>query len=85
MWGFSAKRSRLALPGPIETLSGETARRLVLDQMASWHPSLRRLVQRADTASMSFFSVKSAQVVKPWATRAANVLPPLQRMFRSER
>ena len=74
MWGFSAKRSRLALPGPIETLPGETARRLVLEQMTGWHPSLRRLVERADTPSMNCFSVKSAQVVKPWATRTVTLL-----------
>ena len=74
MWGFSAKRTRLALPGPIESLPNETARKLVLAQMTGWHPSLRRLVERADTSGMSCFAVKSAQVVEPWATRTVTLL-----------
>ena len=74
MWGFSAKRTRFALPGPIESLPNETARKLVLAQMTGWHPSLRRLVERADTSSMSCFAVKSAQVVEPWATRTVTLL-----------
>jgi 2-polyprenyl-6-methoxyphenol hydroxylase-like FAD-dependent oxidoreductase len=74
MWGFSARRSRLVLPGPIESLPNETARKLVLTQMTDWHPSLRRLVERADTPSMSCFAVKSAQVVEPWVTRNVTLL-----------
>jgi 2-polyprenyl-6-methoxyphenol hydroxylase-like FAD-dependent oxidoreductase len=74
MWGFSARRSRLPLPGPIESLPNETARKLVLAQMKDWHPSLRRLVERADTPSMSCFTVKSARVVEPWATRTVTLL-----------
>jgi 2-polyprenyl-6-methoxyphenol hydroxylase-like FAD-dependent oxidoreductase len=74
MWGFSARRTRLALPGPIESLPNETARELVLAQMTDWHPSLRRLVERADTPRMSCFTVKSAQVIEPWATRTVTLL-----------
>ncbi|MDB6012152.1 MAG: FAD-binding monooxygenase [Gammaproteobacteria bacterium] len=74
MWGFSARRTRLALPGPIESLPNETARKLVLAQMTDWHPSLRRLVERADTPRMSCFTVKSARVVEPWATRTVTLL-----------
>jgi 2-polyprenyl-6-methoxyphenol hydroxylase-like FAD-dependent oxidoreductase len=74
MWGFSAWRKRLVLPGPIESLPNETARKLVLAQMTDWHPSLRRLVERADTPSMSRFAVKSARIVEPWATRNVTLL-----------
>ena len=74
MWGFSARRDRLVLPGPIESLPHETARNLVLTQMTDWHASLRRLVERADASSMSSFAVKSAQVVEPWLTRNVTLL-----------
>jgi 2-polyprenyl-6-methoxyphenol hydroxylase-like FAD-dependent oxidoreductase len=74
MWGFSARRTRLNLPGPIESLPNETARKLVLAQMTDWHPSLRRLVERADTPGMSCFTVKSARAVEPWATRTVTLL-----------
>ena len=74
MWGFSAWKTRLALPGPIESLPHETARNLVLTQMTDWHASLRRLVERAAASSMSSFAVKSAQVVEPWVTRNVTLL-----------
>ena len=74
MWGFSARKAHLALPGPIENIPGETARHLVLAQMTDWHPALRRLVERADGAGMSCFAVRSAQVVAPWATRNVTLL-----------
>ncbi len=74
MWGFSAWRACLDLPGPIESLPNETARKLVLAQMTDWHPSLRRLVERADTSSMSCFAVKSAGMVDPWVTRTVTLL-----------
>ena len=74
MWGFSARKTRLALPGAIESIPGATARCLVLAQMTDWHPALRRLVERADSSSMSCFAVKSAQVVEPWVTRNVTLL-----------
>jgi 2-polyprenyl-6-methoxyphenol hydroxylase-like FAD-dependent oxidoreductase len=74
MWGFSARRTRLVLPGSIESLSSEAARVLVLGQMKNWHPSLRRLVERADAPTMTCFAVKSAQEVGPWLTRNVTLL-----------
>ncbi len=74
MWGFSAKRTVMALPDSLETVSPETARSRVLEQMLAWHPSLRRLVERADASGMSCFSVKSAQTVGPWPTQNATLL-----------
>jgi 2-polyprenyl-6-methoxyphenol hydroxylase-like FAD-dependent oxidoreductase len=67
-------RTTLVLPGSIESLSSETARKLVLGQMTDWHPSLRRLVERAEPPTMSCFAVKSAQVVEPWQTRNVTLL-----------
>jgi 2-polyprenyl-6-methoxyphenol hydroxylase-like FAD-dependent oxidoreductase len=74
MWGFSARPATLALPAPIESLSSETARELVQAQMLDWHPSLRRLIERADATTFSCFPVKSAQEVEPWATRNVTLL-----------
>ncbi|HEY4212628.1 MAG TPA: NAD(P)/FAD-dependent oxidoreductase [Steroidobacteraceae bacterium] len=74
MWGFSALRTVMPLPAPLETLSGETARSLVLEQMTGWHPSLRHLVERADASGMSCFPVKSAQIVGPWPTQNVTLL-----------
>jgi 2-polyprenyl-6-methoxyphenol hydroxylase-like FAD-dependent oxidoreductase len=74
MWGFSGRPKTLALPVPIESLESDAARKLVLVRMKDWHPSLRRLVDRADAATLSCFEVKSAQVVEPWATRNVTLL-----------
>jgi 2-polyprenyl-6-methoxyphenol hydroxylase-like FAD-dependent oxidoreductase len=74
MWGFSARPTALALSGPIDNVSGATAKEHVLAQMSAWHPALRRLVDRADPTTMSCFPVKSAQVVKPWTTRNVTLL-----------
>jgi 2-polyprenyl-6-methoxyphenol hydroxylase-like FAD-dependent oxidoreductase len=74
MWGFSARSRTMALSAPIENVSSETARELVLAQIADWDPALRRLVERAEAPTMSCFAVKSAVPVEPWATRKISLL-----------
>jgi 2-polyprenyl-6-methoxyphenol hydroxylase-like FAD-dependent oxidoreductase len=74
MWGFSARPRTLGISAPIENISGETAKELVLARMNEWDPSLRHLVARADAATMSSFEVKSAQEVEPWATKNVTLL-----------
>src|ERR1700744_4630347 len=74
MWGFSGRPRTLDLRVPIEHLTGESAKAVVLACMNAWHPSLRRLVERADAATMSCFEVKSAQMVEPWQTGNVTLL-----------
>jgi 2-polyprenyl-6-methoxyphenol hydroxylase-like FAD-dependent oxidoreductase len=74
MWGFSAHRETLALPGNLGVVSGETARDAVLSQMDHWHPALRRLVKRAELPTISAFAVKSSVPIAPWSTRNVTVL-----------
>jgi 2-polyprenyl-6-methoxyphenol hydroxylase-like FAD-dependent oxidoreductase len=74
MWGFSARPRTLGLSVPIENISSISAKDLVLACMNDWDASLRRLVERADAATMSCFEVKSAQEVGPWATRNVTLL-----------
>jgi 2-polyprenyl-6-methoxyphenol hydroxylase-like FAD-dependent oxidoreductase len=50
------------------------AKSLVLGQMKAWHPALRRLVERADPATMTAFDAKSAEPIAPWKTGAVTLL-----------
>jgi 2-polyprenyl-6-methoxyphenol hydroxylase-like FAD-dependent oxidoreductase len=74
MWGFSAHREWLAPQLDVTALPGEQAKSLVLAQMKAWHPALRRLVERADPATMTAFDAKSAEPVAPWETGAVTLL-----------
>jgi 2-polyprenyl-6-methoxyphenol hydroxylase-like FAD-dependent oxidoreductase len=74
MWGFSAHRASLAPHHNIAELTGEQAKVLALAQMHDWHPALRRLVERADTATMTSFEAKSAEPVAPWQTGPVTLL-----------
>jgi 2-polyprenyl-6-methoxyphenol hydroxylase-like FAD-dependent oxidoreductase len=74
MWGFSARRERLAPHLDVAELSGEQAKALVLGQMQAWHPALRRLVEKADPVTMTGFEAKSAEPIAPWKTGAVTLL-----------
>jgi 2-polyprenyl-6-methoxyphenol hydroxylase-like FAD-dependent oxidoreductase len=74
MWGFSAHRETLAPTLDVTGLSGEQAKALALGQMKAWHPALRRLVEKADPATMTAFEAKSAAPVAPWETGAVTLL-----------
>ena len=74
MWGFSARRELLASRLDVAELSGDQMKGLALTQMEEWHPALRRLVERADPATMTGFEAKSAEPVAPWNTGAVTLL-----------
>jgi 2-polyprenyl-6-methoxyphenol hydroxylase-like FAD-dependent oxidoreductase len=74
MWGFSAHRNLLAPHVDVAALSGEQAKALVLGQMTAWHPALRRLVEKADPATMTAFEARSAEPIAPWKTGAVTLL-----------
>ena len=74
MWGFSARRELLAPHFDVAELSGDQIKALALMQMKEWHPKLRRLVERADPATMTSFEAKSAEPVGPWKTGAVTLL-----------
>jgi 2-polyprenyl-6-methoxyphenol hydroxylase-like FAD-dependent oxidoreductase len=74
MWGFSARRETLALQAPLGSFSGAEAKALVLSQMTDWHPDLRRLVERANTSTLTNFAVRSSAPIPPWATRNVTLL-----------
>ncbi len=74
MWGFSAHREWLAPQLDVAALPGEQSKSLALAQMKAWHPALRRLVERADPATMTAFDAKSAEAVAPWKTGAVTLL-----------
>jgi 2-polyprenyl-6-methoxyphenol hydroxylase-like FAD-dependent oxidoreductase len=42
--------------------------------MSDWSPDLRRLVERADKASLTIFAVKSSVPVEPWRTSRITLL-----------
>jgi hypothetical protein len=66
MWGLSAHRELLAPHINVAELTGEQAKALALARMKTWHPALRRLVERADPATMTSFEAKSALPIAPW-------------------
>src|SRR5262249_34586366 len=74
MWGFSARRELLASRLDVAELSGDQIKGLALTQMEEWHPALRRLVERADPATMTGFEAKSAEPIAPWNTGAVTLL-----------
>src|SRR5215470_128258 len=73
-WGFSAPRDLVAPHTDVATLSGNEIKDLALAQMEAWDPTLRRLVERADPATMTSFEAKSAEPVVPWKTGAVTLL-----------
>lgn len=74
MWGFSARREVLGRKLDVDGLTGEQAKALTLAQMNAWHPALRRLVERADPATMTSFEARSAEPIAPWQTGAVTLL-----------
>jgi 2-polyprenyl-6-methoxyphenol hydroxylase-like FAD-dependent oxidoreductase len=72
-WGFSARRAKFAA-ADLETLGGEELKLAVLALMRDWHPSVRRLVQTADPATVSAFAVKTSVPIPPWQTRNVTLL-----------
>jgi 2-polyprenyl-6-methoxyphenol hydroxylase-like FAD-dependent oxidoreductase len=51
-----------------------TARTAVLAQIAEWSPTLRHLVVRAETSSLTIFAVKSSVPIGPWASKRVTLL-----------
>jgi len=74
MWGFSAHREIWARDINFADLTGEQVKALALAQMKTWHPALRRLVERTDPATMASFEAKSAEPIAPWNTGAVTLL-----------
>ncbi|HEY2460843.1 MAG TPA: NAD(P)/FAD-dependent oxidoreductase [Candidatus Acidoferrum sp.] len=74
MWGFSAQREKFRLPPAIEHISGDEWKNTVLALMRDWHPALRALIERADSASINPFSVKTSVRIDPWPTRNVTLL-----------
>jgi 2-polyprenyl-6-methoxyphenol hydroxylase-like FAD-dependent oxidoreductase len=74
MWGFSAHHDSFGLASTAGEITLADARAAVLAQMTDWSPNLRRLVERADTSSLSSFAVKSSVPVAPWATSRGTLL-----------
>jgi len=74
MWGFSAHDDTLDLPADPSALNGPDDLAAVLALMDDWHPELRRLVQTADSASATAFSVKTSVPIEPWATQRVTLL-----------
>ncbi len=74
MWGFSARREVLGQKVDVDALTGEQAKALTLAQMNAWHPALRRLVERADPATMTSFEARSAEPIAPWKTGTVTLL-----------
>ena len=73
MWGYSARREAFGLKGTAEIAMAD-ARAAVLARMSDWSPDLRRLVERAETSSLSSFAVKSSVPIAPWATGRVTLL-----------
>jgi 2-polyprenyl-6-methoxyphenol hydroxylase-like FAD-dependent oxidoreductase len=74
MWGFSARRRRLAVTSKLEELDAGTLKNLVVRMMAEWHPTLRRLVQMTDPSTIRPLTVKTSVPVTPWKTRNVTLL-----------
>jgi 2-polyprenyl-6-methoxyphenol hydroxylase-like FAD-dependent oxidoreductase len=74
MWGFSASREAFGLAHAGDDIEFADARAAVLAQVPEWSRELRRLVERADTSSLTSFSVKSSVPIPPWSTCRVTLL-----------
>src|SRR5215470_8491372 len=74
MWGLSAHHESFGLASAAGEVALADARAAVLAQMTDWSPNLRRLVERADTSSLTSLAVKSSVAVAPWATSRVTLL-----------
>ena len=74
MWAFSAHHGSFGRASAAGEVALADVRAAVLGNMIGWSPNLRRLVERADTSSLSSFAVKSSVPVAPWATSRVTLL-----------
>lgn len=74
MWGFSTHHDSFGLASTAGEVALADARAAVLAQMPDWSLNLLRLVERAETSSLSSFAVKSSVPVAPWATSQVTLL-----------
>jgi len=74
MWGFTARREKLALSKDAEALGGEELKAAVEPLIGDWHADLKRILVRTDPATVKAFSVKISVPVEPWQTRNVTLL-----------
>lgn len=72
MWGLLSNRGNL--PADLEHLDGAQLRALALDRIASWHPTLRRLVAASDLETMLLTPIRSSVPVEPWPASTVTLL-----------
>jgi 2-polyprenyl-6-methoxyphenol hydroxylase-like FAD-dependent oxidoreductase len=68
MWGVSARHEDFALPTGFEALNGAALKSAALKLMGEWHPTLQRMVQRAEPSTVVAFPVKTSVPVDAWPT-----------------
>ena len=74
MWGFSTHRKTLGITVATDEVSAEDSKAAVFAQISGWSPDIRRLVERAETSSLTTFAVKSSTPIAPWATSRVTLL-----------
>ena len=74
MWGFTARREKLALAKDAEALSGAELKDAVEALIGDWHADLKRLIAWTDPVNVRAFSVKTSVPVAPWRTRNVTLL-----------
>jgi len=72
MWAFVAHRR--SYPSDSGGLRGKALREVVEQQMAGWHPVLRRLVAESDPDTIEQFDFAAAARVRPWPTTQVTLL-----------
>lgn len=61
-------------PPVAQAAGGQAARATVLDLIDGWHPDLRDLVERADTANSSLLSIRVAGPIPDWTPGSVTLL-----------
>jgi 2-polyprenyl-6-methoxyphenol hydroxylase-like FAD-dependent oxidoreductase len=74
MWGFTARREKLAVAKDAGALTGAELKNAVEAQTGDWHAALRRLIAWTDPVNVKAFSVKTSVPVAPWRTRNVTLL-----------
>jgi 2-polyprenyl-6-methoxyphenol hydroxylase-like FAD-dependent oxidoreductase len=75
MWAVTAPGERFGLPDErLMALDGAALHGLARDAVAGWHPSLRALVDRAESAETFAVRISTSQPVGPWPASRVTVI-----------
>ena len=72
--GFGTRREQLGSHSDPVTMRGDELKGVIRRKVASWHPSLRKLVELIDPAQLGSTRIRTSEPVKAWRTTGVTLL-----------